>query len=70
MQLPLLLLLTAYTSSRAGALVESAMYPGTNEGLHYKDVQLGLFRAYEGAEPELAMEVTLRFTKGERNGIP
>lgn len=68
-QLSLLLLFTAYTSSRPGALVESGMYAGTNEGLQYRDIHLGLFPGNE-SKAELVMEVTLLFTKGERNGKP
>lgn len=70
-QLPLLLLLTAYTSSRPGTLVECGMYAGSNEGLHYRDVRLSLLPNPVSEDGNvLVMEVTCRFVKGERNGKP
>ncbi|OJD21125.1 hypothetical protein ACJ73_07536 [Blastomyces percursus] len=37
-QLPLLMLMTAYTSSRPGALIESGCARGSNDALRYRDV--------------------------------
>jgi hypothetical protein len=67
-QFPLLLLMTAYTSSRPGALIESSCVRGSNDALCYGDVALRVLPNPE--EPErhmLVMEVTLRFMKGKRN---
>ncbi|KAF8250945.1 hypothetical protein K440DRAFT_113864 [Wilcoxina mikolae CBS 423.85] len=70
-QLPLLILLTAYTSSRPGTLVECGLYAGTNEGLHYRDIRLSLLRNPVLKDGDvLVLEVTCRFIKGERNGKP
>ncbi|OJD25540.1 hypothetical protein ACJ73_03093 [Blastomyces percursus] len=67
-QLPLLMLMTAYTSSRPGALIESGCVRGSNDALRYRDVVLRVIPNPE--EPErhvLVMEVTLMFMKGKRN---
>jgi hypothetical protein len=55
-----------HKSTQHDALVESAMYAGTNEGLHYKDVSLGLLAGKEGSKAELLIEVTLRMTEDQR----
>jgi hypothetical protein len=63
-QFPLLLLMTAYTSSRPGALIKSSCVRGSNDALCYGDVVLRVLPNPE--EPEryiLVMEVTLRFMK-------
>jgi hypothetical protein len=67
-QLPLLLLMTAYTSSRPGALIESSCVRGSNDTLRFRDVVLRVLPNPE--EPEnhvLVMEMTLLFMKGKRN---
>jgi Protein of unknown function (DUF3435) len=67
-QFPLLLLMTAYTSSRPGALIKSSCVRGSNDALCYGDVVLRVLPNPE--EPErhiLVIEVTLRFMKGKRN---
>ncbi|KAK2737878.1 hypothetical protein FQN55_000890 [Onygenales sp. PD_40] len=64
-QLLLLMLMTAYTSSRPGALIESGCIQGSNDALQYWDVVLRVL-----PNPErhiLVMEVTLMFMKGKRN---
>ncbi|KAL9083196.1 MAG: hypothetical protein Q9159_005918 [Coniocarpon cinnabarinum] len=66
-QLALLLLVIAYTSSRPGALVEAACAAGTNECLTYNDVRLLIIpNPEEPARNVVVMEVTLLFTKGNR----
>ncbi|KAL9049391.1 MAG: hypothetical protein Q9162_007245 [Coniocarpon cinnabarinum] len=67
-QLSLLLLIIAYTTSRPGALVEAHCAHGTNECLVYKDVRLLVIPNPE--EPDrnvIVMEVSLRYTKGRRD---
>ncbi|KAI9777504.1 MAG: hypothetical protein M1816_004709, partial [Peltula sp. TS41687] len=43
-QLPLRLLMIAYTSSRPGAIIESGCYSETNEALRYKEVRVTIVR--------------------------
>ncbi|EDN08847.1 hypothetical protein I7I51_00505 [Histoplasma capsulatum] len=67
-QLPLLMLMTAYTSSRPGALTESGCVRGSNDALRYRDVVLRVIPNPEELERHvLVMEVTLMFMKGKRN---
>jgi Protein of unknown function (DUF3435) len=67
LQLPLLMLLMAYTSSRPGALVEGDYVRDTNEALCYKDVVLRVLPNPDDPHRNiLAMEVTLRYMKGHR----
>ena len=66
-QLALLLLIMAYTSSRPGALVEASCAAGTNECVTYNDVRILLIpNPEESARNVIVMEVTLRYTKGNR----
>ena len=66
-QLVAVLLFSAYTGSRPGAIVESgcAGIRGTNAALLYKDIKLRLLRP-PGEEPLLILEVTIRLDKGKR----
>ncbi|PGH23708.1 hypothetical protein AJ80_02314 [Polytolypa hystricis UAMH7299] len=67
-QLPLLMLMTAYTSSRPGALIESGCARGSNDALRYRDVVLRVIpNPDEPHRHVLVMEVTLMFMKGKRN---
>ncbi|KAK2800863.1 hypothetical protein FQN51_005798 [Onygenales sp. PD_10] len=67
-QLPLLMLMTAYTSSRPGALIESGCVRGSNDALQYRDVVLRVIPNLEDPERHvLVIEVTLMFMKGKRN---
>ncbi|KAH0545274.1 hypothetical protein FGG08_000573 [Glutinoglossum americanum] len=66
-QLSLLLLMIAYTSSRPGALIESGCLRGSNEALCYKDVHVLIIKnPEEPGHNMIVMEVTLRFMKGKR----
>jgi len=68
-QLSLLLLMMAYTSSRPGAIVESGCAKGSNEALCYKDVKILVIPAPDGAyRDKLVMTVSLRYMKGCRGG--
>ena len=68
LQLPLLMLMTAFTASRPGALIESGCLRGSNETLCYKDVVLRVLPSpSEPSRHVLAMEVSLFFMKGKRN---
>ncbi|KAK2786804.1 hypothetical protein FQN53_006101 [Emmonsiellopsis sp. PD_33] len=49
-QLPLLMLMTAYTSSRPGALIESGCVRGSNDALQYRDVVLRVIPNLEDPE--------------------
>ena len=67
-QLPLLILMTAFTASRPGALVESGCAHGSNEALRYRDVVLRVLPNPGNSNDRiLAMEVSLHFMKGRRN---
>jgi uncharacterized protein DUF3435 len=67
-QLPLLILMTAYTSSRPGALIESGCLRGSNDSLCYKDVVLRVLpNPVELTRHLVVMEVSLLFMKGKRN---
>ncbi|EQL29130.1 hypothetical protein BDFG_08197 [Blastomyces dermatitidis ATCC 26199] len=67
-QLPLLMLMAAYTSSRPGALIESGCVRGSNNALRYRDVVLRVIpNPEEPGRHVLVMEVTLMFMKGKRN---
>nr|KMM73308.1 hypothetical protein CPAG_09597 [Coccidioides posadasii RMSCC 3488] len=67
-QLPLLMLMTAYTSSRPGALIESGCARGSNDALRYRDVVLRVIPNPEQPDRHvLVMEVTLMYMKGKRN---
>ncbi|KAI9773157.1 MAG: hypothetical protein M1840_008278 [Geoglossum simile] len=68
-QLSLLLLMMAYTSSRPGAIVESGCAKGSNEALCYKDVKILVIPGSDGAYRDtLVMTITLRYMKGCRGG--
>ncbi|EER43199.1 FluG protein [Histoplasma capsulatum H143] len=68
LQLPLLILMTAYMSSRPGVLIESGCVRGSNDALQYRDVVLCVIPNPEDLECHiLVMEVTLMFMKGKRN---
>ena len=67
-QLPLLLLMIAYTSSRPGAIIESCCYSGTNEALRYKDVRVTVVRnPHEIGNNVMVMEIDILLMKGIRN---
>ncbi|TPX19903.1 hypothetical protein DIZ76_017697 [Coccidioides immitis] len=67
-QLLLLMLMTAYTSSRPGALIESGCARGSNDALRYRDVVLRVIPNPEQPDRHvLVMEVTLMYMKGKRN---
>ncbi|OJD13734.1 hypothetical protein ACJ73_09169 [Blastomyces percursus] len=67
-QLPLLMLATAYTSSRPGTLIESGCARGSNDALRYRDVVLRVIPNPEQPDRHvLVMEVTLMYMKGKRN---
>lgn len=66
-QMPLLILMTAFTASRPGALVESSCARGSNEALRYRDVVLRVLANPNSNDRILAMEVSLHFMKGRRN---
>lgn len=60
------MLMTAYTLSQPGALIESSCIHSSNDALHYRDVVLRILLNLE--EPEhhmLMMEVSLKFMKGK-----
>lgn len=60
------MLMTAYTSSQLGALIESSCVRGSNDALRYRDVVLRVLLNLE--EPEhhmLVMEVSLKLMKGK-----
>ena len=64
-QLALILLTAAFTTTRPGAIVEGAYAKGSNKVLCYKDIELTLLRNPEpGKQDVLVMEVTLFHTKG------
>lgn len=67
-QLHFIMLIMAYTSSRAGALVESTAYKGTNQGLIYSDFVLALHPNPAGRQERnlISLEMKLRFLKGKR----
>lgn len=66
-QLATLLLLTAYTSSRPGALIEASCAPGSNECITYNDIRILVIRNPEESTTNIVvMEITLRYTKGNR----
>jgi hypothetical protein len=68
-QLSLLLLMMAYTSSRPGAIVESGCAKGSNEALCYKDIKILVIPGSDGAYRDtLVMTITLRYMKGCRGG--
>ncbi|KAJ7306745.1 hypothetical protein DFH08DRAFT_513600 [Mycena albidolilacea] len=60
-------LISALTSQRPGAIIESGRYRGTNEALHWRDV---VFTVIPNAEypqfPHLAVGLTFRYNKGRR----
>ncbi|OJD24725.1 hypothetical protein ACJ73_03904 [Blastomyces percursus] len=67
-QLPLPMLITAYTSSRPGALIKSSCVQGSNDALRYRDVVLHVIpNPEEPGRHVLVMEVILMFMKGKRN---
>jgi Protein of unknown function (DUF3435) len=67
LQLPLLMLLIAYTSSRPGALVEGSYVRDSNEALCYRDVVLRVLPNPDDPYRNIvAMEVMLRYLKGHR----
>lgn len=66
-QLATLMLLTAYTSSRPGALVEASCAPGSNECITYNDIRILVIRnPEESMRNVVVMEITFRYTKGNR----
>lgn len=66
-QVSLLLLMIAYTSSRPGALVEASSASGSNECLTYNDVRLLVIpNPEEPIRNVVIMEITLLYTKGNR----
>jgi Protein of unknown function (DUF3435) len=67
-QIPFLILMTAFTASRPGALVESTCARGSNEALRYRDIVLRILLSPSNANNRIsAMEVSLHFMKGRRN---
>ena len=67
-QIALLILLIAYTTSRPGALVESSSYRNSNQALLYKHVCLVLIRNPDDNEEHiLVLELESTLMKGRRN---
>ncbi|KAF2278993.1 uncharacterized protein EI97DRAFT_440482 [Westerdykella ornata] len=65
LQLAFLIVILALVGCRLGEVVESTAYAGSNEGLHYKDFQLG--RKSTTAYTGYFLLVRLRCRKGVRN---
>jgi uncharacterized protein DUF3435 len=66
--IPLLMLVIAYTSTRPGALIESGCLHGSNDALCYKDIVLRVIpNPHQLDQHVLVMEVSLLFMKGKRN---
>ncbi|KAK6495730.1 hypothetical protein TWF481_002777 [Arthrobotrys musiformis] len=63
-QLPLILMIMAFTASRPGALVESNCRRGTNESLKYKDVSLQILPCDDERKIIIIMELTSWIMKG------
>ena len=57
--------MTAYTSSRPGAIIESGCYSETNEALRYKDVRVR--SPHEIGNNVMVMEIDVLLMKGKRN---
>ena len=56
------------TTARAGTIVESSCYFGTNEAVEYRDIELYALRDSEfPGGVKLGMLVQLRLLKGRRN---
>ncbi|CZR55738.1 uncharacterized protein PAC_05626 [Phialocephala subalpina] len=55
-----------YTGMRAGSVVESSAYAGTNQALCYKDFELIGLRKPGGDGIELVLKVWFRYEKGNR----
>jgi hypothetical protein len=56
------------TTARAGTIVESSCYFGTNEAVKYRDIKLYALRDSEfPGNVKLGMLVQLRLLKGRRN---
>jgi hypothetical protein len=71
-QISLLLLLSAATATRPGAIVESASAKGSNWALLFKDIELMKVRYLEDLEKSsIVANVTLEHVKNkERDGRP
>ncbi|RPA90956.1 hypothetical protein L873DRAFT_360229 [Choiromyces venosus 120613-1] len=66
-QLPFLMQLIAYTSTRPGSIIEANCYKGRAQVLKYKDMSLSLLRNHLEGGNILVLEVTTTFLKGKRN---
>ncbi|RDL31538.1 Uncharacterized protein BP5553_09747 [Venustampulla echinocandica] len=64
-QLTFCLIIFAACGARAGAIVESSSYKGSNEALTYKDCHIHLVRRLGGGF-EFHLEIIQRFVKGKR----
>ena len=71
-QISLLLLLSAATATRPGALVESASAKGSNKALSFKDINLMVVRSLKHPEKTtIIANVNLEHVKNkERDGKP
>ena len=63
-----MILFCASTTARAGTVVESSGYHGTNEAVQYRDIQLYAVRDEQHSRGvKLGMRIQLRLLKGRRN---
>lgn len=71
-QISLLLLLSAATATRPGALVESASNKGSNKALYFKDVQIMKVRSLKDPNKStIVANVNLEHVKNkEKDGTP
>ncbi|OBT76035.1 hypothetical protein VF21_03576, partial [Pseudogymnoascus sp. 05NY08] len=65
-QLSFILIVFASCGARAGAIVESSSYRGTNQALTYKDCHIHLIRLPSGG-CTFELEIIQRYTKGNRD---
>ena len=65
-QLALWLCLEESSGQRGGTYCESSSYPGSDESLWYKDIELQLIRSQATGQLEFLLLVGIRFRKNER----
>jgi len=68
LQLHFILLMSAYTASRPGAIVESGHHAHSNRSLTYGKTELSLHRKGNNGRHELVLECTFVFRKGDEGG--
>ena len=61
----IMIVFCASTTARAGTVIESSGYYGTNDALQYSDIELRALRGPDGIQ--LGMHIQLRLLKGRRN---